>query len=114
MNRALSGIGIVVLAAVMASATPGSFRGVLVANAESRPGWIYVQSRNEVLRLVRIDDAAVSYAEGVPADQRLPDARRSLLPGAEVRVLAESDRDGNWNAREVEIIRLAPARKAGR
>ncbi len=103
---------IVLICAASALGTPGSFRGVLVEGADTKPGWMYVQSRNDMLRLVLLSGAAVSYSDDIPDDQRLTDARQSLRPGAEVRVLAEQDKHGDWRAREVEILGLAPAQKA--
>ncbi len=92
--------------------TPGSFRGYLVEGAGIRPGWVYVQSRNDVLRLVNVASATVSYADEIPLRLRHSKPRESLRPGAEVRVLAEQDRSGNWRAQEIEILRLPPTRRA--
>jgi hypothetical protein len=92
--------------------TPGSFRGVLRESADAKPGWMYVQSRNDMLRLVRVSGASVVYSEEIPESQRLVHPRDSLRPGAEVRVVAEPDNHGNWRAQEIEILRLAPAPQA--
>jgi hypothetical protein len=92
--------------------TPGSFRGVLREGASTKPGWMYVEGYNDTLRLVKVSGASISYAEEVPEELRQPNPRESLQPGAEVRVLAELDRHGDWHAREIEIIHLAPARRA--
>ncbi len=96
------------------AATPGSFRGVLIEGADTKPGWMYVQSRNEMLRLVKLSGAEVYYAEEIPENLRQKSAADSLKPGAEVRVLAEDDGHGHWTAREIEILVLAPSRRARR
>jgi len=96
------------------SGTPGSFRGILLEGANTRPGWMYVQSRNDVLRLVRISGAAVSYGDDIPPNLRHEDPRKSLHPGAEVRVLAEQDGHGDWRAKQIEILRLAPMHRANK
>jgi hypothetical protein len=92
--------------------TPGSFRGVLLEGANTKPGWMYVQSRNDMLRLVQVRGAQVWYGEEIPQKLRQTDASASLQSGAEVRVLAEEDGHGHWRAREIEILRLRPTRRA--
>ena len=75
---------------------------------------MYVQGRNDMLRLVKLRGADVYYGDDVPATLRRRNAAESLKPGAEVRVLAEEDGHGHWTATEVEILSLAPARRARR
>ncbi len=94
--------------------TPGSFRGYVIEGAHTRPGWVYIQSRNDMLRLVNVAAATVSYGDEIPVRLRQAHPRDSLRSGAEVRVLAEQDRSGNWQAQEVEILRLPPTRRAQR
>jgi hypothetical protein len=112
MNRLSGSIVFLMLVVVTAafSGTPGSFRGFLMEGADTKPGWMYVQSRNDMLRLVKVSGAAVSYSDSIPVELRRANPRESLRPGAEVRVLAEQDRRGAWRAREIEILRLAPLR----
>jgi hypothetical protein len=92
--------------------TPGSFRGYLLRGINTRPGWIYVQSRNEMLRLVKVAGAWVHYAESVPEAERRGNPAESLQPGAEVRITADEDGHARWYAREVEILRVSSPRKA--
>jgi hypothetical protein len=73
---------------------------------------MYVEGYNDTLRLVKVTGANVSYAEEIPAELRQANPKESLQPGAEVRVLAELGRHGDWQAREIEILRLAPGRRA--
>jgi hypothetical protein len=87
--------------------TPGSFRGILYPGTDTKPGWVYVVGRKDMLRLVHIANAVVSYAEEFPQVERQAVPAKDLLPGAEVRVMAEQDANGNWQASEVEIIRAA-------
>ncbi len=103
---------LLLLCAGALAGTPGSFRGILYEGADTKPGWMYVQSRNDMLRLVRVSGARVSYSDDIPASLRRSNPRESLRPGAEVRVLADQDPKGNWRAQEIEILRLAPTARA--
>ena len=103
---------LIVLISTSLWATPGSFRGVLREGANVQPGWMYVESANEMLRLVRVRGAQVSYAESVPQQLRRPNPARSLKTGAEVRVLADEDGRGHWRARQIEILRLPAGQQA--
>ena len=87
---------------------------MVVEGDQGRPkeGWIYVRGRNGSIRSVDISQAVVGYDEEVPADQRKPPAREQLVTGAEVRVTAEQDSDGEWRASRVEIVKAAPVRGA--
>lgn len=91
--------------AILAAATPGSFRGTIVDNPRAAKGWIYVQGRNGTARRVEISRAKVLYDEDVPAAERRPKPEEALVPGAEVRVTAEQDSDGEWHATQIEILK---------
>lgn len=117
MNRARLSLLLlycVLVPLALPAATPGSFRGILIEGADTKPGWMYVQSRNDMLRLVKLSGAEVYYADEIPENLRHRRPADSLKAGAEVRVLAEEDGHGRWTAREVEILVLAPARRARR
>ena len=118
MKRMLSSLAVLVclplLGAWALGGTPGSFRGVLWQGADTQPGWMYVQSRNDMLRLVRVRGAQVSYSEQVPRKLRQARPASSLRPGAEVRVLAEEDGHGHWRAQQIEILRLSPRQRTER
>ena len=86
--------------------TPGIFRGTLMHSADGKPGWVYIQSRNGSMRRVEITHAQVTYANTVPARERAK--KPSALQGAEVRVTAEQDGQGEWRARQIEILKLPP------
>jgi hypothetical protein len=80
----------------------------LVESASPTPGWIYIQSRNDMLRRVSVSAAKVFYAEEIPENQRRVQPSRCLRAGAEVRVMAEQDEHGDWRAQQIEILRLPP------
>ncbi len=92
--------------------TTGSFRGTVVEAPTGEPsaGWIYVQGRNGSLRRVQVSRARVIYGEAVPLSQREKAPKASLVLGAEVRVTAEQDGSGEWQASQVEILKLRNAR----
>lgn len=96
------------------AATSGSFRGTVVEGDKGAPqaGWLYVRGRNGAIRRVDISQAAVSYDDAVPADERKTSAREQLAVGAEVRVTAEQNGDGEWRASRIEVIKPAPVRSA--
>ena len=98
------GITIVVWA-MLASATPGSFRGTIVENPNASKGWIYVQGRNGAARRVEVAHAKIEYDEDVPAAERGVKAEDALVPGSEVRVTAEQGSDGEWHAERIEILK---------
>ena len=101
-------------ATLSASAT-GIFRGFVVEAppAEARSGWIYVNSPKGMMRRVKVSRARVYYSQAVPLSLRNPRPAKSLVSGTEVRVTAEQDGDGEWNASEIEILRLRHRPRAG-
>ena len=100
---------------VSASAA-GIFRGFVVEAppAEARSGWIYVNSPNGMMRRVKVSRARVYYAQTVPLASRKEHPAKSLVNGTEIRVTAEQDGEGEWNASEIEILRLRHRPKSGR
>ena len=107
---------LVLFPTLVQAATPGSFRGTVVEGDQGSPktGWLYVRGKNGSIRRVDISHASIGYDEEMPADQRKPEPRDLLLVGAEVRVTAEPDSEGEWRASRVEIIKPAPAAGAAR
>src|SRR5688572_32294424 len=98
---------VVLTLAVAALASPGIFVGELIppppsADEGSR---LYVKGRNSMVRRVNIAGARVFYGESVADRDRRRNASESLIPGAEVRVTADQDSDGEWRAHQVEITR---------
>jgi hypothetical protein len=111
LKRDLGVFTLVLGLAIVAGATPGSFRGTIVDNPNAAKGWIYVQGRNGTARRVEITHAKISYDEDVPATERRPNAGEALKQGVEVRVTAEQDSEGEWHATEVEILKAADTTK---
>ena len=95
------------LSVALCAGTPGIFQGQVFRDQNASPGWIYVQGRNGMLRRVEISRARVLYAPSVPAADRAKNPAQDLIPGAEVRVTAEQDGDGEWRASRVEILKIS-------
>ncbi len=106
MYLRLRAAAVLIFSVAAVAGTPGSFRGVLYKGADTKPGWWYVVGKNDSLRLVYTAEASVTYGEQVPQEDRKPQPKRSLAPGADVRVTAEQDSKGAWRATEVEILSL--------
>lgn len=111
-NRLFPAAAILALLTVSAWAgTPGAFRGIVISPPSGKadpaePEWLYVQGPNHLVRRVAMGSAPVVYGEEIPLRQR--HGRPQLAEGAEVRVTAEEDSEGEWHALRIEIIRLAP------
>ncbi len=100
---------LVVFLAVNVSATDGMFQGKIVeppANQPAASGWIYIQGRNHALRRVEVSHAAIAFGSEVPTDQRRKCGVECLIPGQEVRIIAEQDSSGEWRAKKIEILKL--------
>ncbi len=95
-------------AEMLSASAAGIFRGFVVdaPKAEARAGWIYVNSPNGMMRRVKVSKARVFYSRAVPLSSRNAQPSKSLVNGTEIRVTAEQDGDGEWNASEIEILRL--------
>ena len=102
-------------AEVLSASAAGIFRGFVVeaAPAEARSGWIYVNSPKGMMRRVKVSRARVYYSQAVPLSMRNPRPAKSLVNGTEIRVTAEQDGDGEWNATEIEILRLRHRPRSG-
>jgi len=98
-----------------ASAVDGTFRGKITDPPASEPavkGWIFVQSRNHMLRRVEVAHAEIVYGEEIPASERHNCNADCLKAGQEVRITAHQDSSGEWRAKLVEILTLtSPAAK---
>src|SRR5947207_10772161 len=104
---------IVLIAVSLAWAgTAGTFRGRVVQpppSSSSDQGWIYIEGRNHLLRRVQVGKAEVVYAAEVPKSDRHGSPAASLVEGTEVRVTAEQVSGGEWQARRIEVLKVAPA-----
>jgi hypothetical protein len=97
---------VLLISTALWSDTPGTFRGVVIHGPEITPGWMYLKSANGQMRRVGIDSAHVVYSNGVPAKERQKQPAMSIASGAEVRVTARQDENGEWHATKVEILSL--------
>jgi hypothetical protein len=70
------------------------------------PGWMYMKSANGQVRRVGISRARVVYSDAVPAGERQKMPALSIGSGAEVRVTAQQDQNGEWRATRIEILSL--------
>jgi hypothetical protein len=89
--------------------TPGTFRGVVIHGPDMTPGWMYMRGENGQVRRVGISRARVVYSEAVPASERQKIPALSIGSGAEVRVTARQDKNGEWRATIIEILSLRGA-----
>jgi len=98
----------VILVALCLATPAGSFRGKIVATPRPDSGhkWIYIQALKGTLRRVDVSRASIRYGADVPKGDRRPNATESLREGAQIRVTASQDTDGEWRAIEVTIEAL--------
>ena len=96
-------------AAYLWADTPGTFRGVVIHGPDMTPGWMYIRGENGQVRRVGISRAQVVYSEAVPASERHKIPALSIGSGAEVRVTAQVDKNGEWRATRIEILSLRGA-----
>src|SRR3954452_24284005 len=87
------------------NATAGSFRGVIVRGPGNSPGWIWVKGANGMLRKVGVEGARIVYDTAVPDGERQRQPAMSIKSGAEIRVTADQDHDGEWRASKIEILK---------
>jgi hypothetical protein len=87
----------------------GMFQGKVVnppVTAPAKPGWIFVQGRNHMLRRVEVAHAVIVFGAQVPASQQRSCRMECIEVGQEVRIIAEQDASGEWRAKRVEILQL--------
>jgi len=90
-------------------AIDGMFQGKVVGppgDGTAKPGWIFVQGRNRMLRRVEVSHATIVFGDAVPASQQRKCRMDCLAIGQEIRVTAEQDSSGEWRAKRVEILQL--------
>jgi len=111
MVRRVTQIGLLLLvfASGLYAGPSGTFLGTLVSASGSRSEarWLYVKGKNGVIRRVEVSAAKVAYADSVPREQRKQPAATALQPGAEIRVTASQDANGEWRASRIEITAAA-------
>lgn len=102
-----------VVCSTLLYASEGVFQGKIVdpPTAEAhRAGWIFVQGRNHMLRLVEVAHAEIVFGDQVPVSQQRKCKMECLAAGQEIRVTAEQDPSGEWRAKRVEILQLTTNR----
>jgi hypothetical protein len=94
----------------LAFASNGSFTGQVVngPNLDSDKKWVYVQSPKGPIRRVEISGAKIAYDPSVRKKDRQAKPEDDIHEGAQVRVTASQDGDGEWKASSVEILKTAP------
>jgi hypothetical protein len=103
-----------VFSVLLASSLPllavdGTFQGKVMnppANQAGGPGWIYVQGRNHMMRRVEVSHADIVFADTIPLSQHRKCNIECLTAGEEIRVTAEQDKQGEWRAKRIEILKL--------
>ena len=91
---------------LMGAKTPGIFRGVLMEIPQGEPttGFVYLRARNGNMRKVEIAKAVIAYDASVPKEQQTTAPSDALKPGADVRITAEQEGDGEWHASRIDIM----------
>lgn len=93
-------------------AVDGTFRGKIADPPSNEPavkGWIFVEGRNRMLRRVEVAHAEIVYGDEVPASNQQHKCNSDcLIKGQEVRITAHQDASGEWRAKRVEILKMAP------
>src|SRR6266568_9065137 len=86
-------VAVLMLSSGLWAGAQGTFRGEVVRapRGERSVGLLYLMGRDGNVRRVILARAAVVYDSGVPSGDRLQSARKSLVPGTEVRVTARSE-----------------------
>jgi hypothetical protein len=96
--------------ALLIGGTLGNFKGQVVngPNPEANKNWVFVQAAKGAVRRVEISKAKVTFASDVKQKDRVAKPEEAIREGAQVRVTASQDDDGEWNATAVEILAPAP------
>jgi hypothetical protein len=109
-------LSLVMFAAEPLQASPGIFQGKVIEppmDVPVRPGWIFVQGRNRLLRRVEVSHAIIVFGQQIPPNYRRKCGPECLEVGQEIRVTADQDSAGEWRAKRVEILRLTGHRALG-
>jgi hypothetical protein len=109
VRLSVAAVLLLALLPTLLNAVPGSFRGVIVRGPDDNPGWIWVKGANGMLRKVGVEGARVVYDTAVPDGDRERQPELSIKSGAEIRVTANQDDDGEWRASKIEILKIKSA-----
>lgn len=96
--------------AAAAFAAEGSFTGQVVngPNLDANKKWVFIQGARGPVRRVDINGAKVSFGSQVKKQDKAAKPEDAVREGAEVRVTASQDGEGEWKASAVEIVKVAP------
>jgi hypothetical protein len=91
-------------------AANGSFTGQVVngPNLDANKKWVYVQGPRGPVRRVDVSAAKVRFGASVSKRDRDAKPDDAIREGAQVRVTASQDGDGEWKASAVEIVKAPP------
>ena len=93
-----------------AFAADGSFTGQVVngPNLDANKKWVFIQGARGPVRRVDINDAKVSFGAEMKKRDKAMKPEDAIREGAELRVTASLDGEGDWKASRVEVVRVAP------
>ncbi len=96
--------------AASAFAANGSFTGQVVngPNLDANKKWVFIQGPRGPVRRVDVSGAKVSFGPSVKKQEKAVKPEDAVREGAEVRVMASQDGDGEWKASSVEVVKVAP------
>lgn len=91
-------------------AANGSFTGQVVngPNLDSNRKWVFIQGPRGPVRRVDVSLAKITFSESVSKNDKNGKPENAIREGAQVRVTASQDGDGEWKASEIEIVKVAP------
>jgi len=113
LPRSIAALLLLLLAIPAAAGSLGTFAGKVIPppDDDTSGKWLYVKGRGGTLRRVEISQARYEYSDEVPRAARARVPADDLRAGAVVQVAAEQDGSGEWVARTILFLRLAPQQK---
>lgn len=99
-----------VLLATTVFGTEGNFAGQIIRGPDLHDSkkWIYVQGPHGSSRRVDVSTAKIFFNASVEKKDRDAKPENGIREGAQVRVTASQDSDGEWKASSVEIVKAGP------
>ncbi len=99
---------LVFVAAAVAAA--GSFTGQVVngPNLDTTKKWVFIQGPRGPVRRVDVSGAKITFSPSAKKHAKDTRPEDAIHEGAEVRVTASQDGEGEWKATAIEIVKVAP------
>ena len=96
--------------AAAAFAADGSFTGQVVngPNLDADKKWVFIQGPRGPVRRVDINGAKISFGAEMKKQDKAMKPEDAIREGAELRVTASLDGEGEWKASKVEVVKVAP------